>query len=158
LLSRLSGQEEVVVGSPIANRTQRETEGLIGFFVNTLALRTDLTGDPDHEALLGRVRQATLADYAHQDLPFERLVGEVAVNRSLSHSPLFQVVLALQNAPSAKLELPGLTLEALPVGVEVAKFDLSLVLGETPAGLAGSWEYRCELFDAPTVLRLVAAF
>ncbi|HEV7518863.1 MAG TPA: amino acid adenylation domain-containing protein, partial [Thermoanaerobaculia bacterium] len=165
-LSRISGQEEVVVGSAVANRTRRETEGLIGFFVNTLALRTDLTGDPGFSALLGRVRQKTLADFAHQDLPFERLVGEVVAERSLSHSPLFQVVLVLQNtsnavlenAATARLELPELTLEGLPVGTETVKFDLTLGLVETPAGLDGVWRYRASLFDAPTVTRLAAAF
>ncbi|HEV7519437.1 MAG TPA: amino acid adenylation domain-containing protein, partial [Thermoanaerobaculia bacterium] len=157
-LARISGQEEVVVGAAVANRTHRETEGLLGFFVNTLALRTDLTGDPEFALLLGRVRQATLADYAHQDLPFERLVGEVAGERSLSHSPLFQVLLILQEAPAERLELPGLTLEALPVVGEAAKFDLSLAFVETPAGLDGFWEYRASLFDATTVARFAAAF
>ncbi|HEV7515307.1 MAG TPA: amino acid adenylation domain-containing protein, partial [Thermoanaerobaculia bacterium] len=156
-LSRISGQEEVVVGTPIANRTRRETEGLIGCFVNTLALRTDLAGDPDFTALLGRVRQKTLADYAHQDLPFERLVGEVA-ERSLSHSPLFQVFLILQNTPVERLELPDLTLEVLPVGAEAVKFDLSLGLTETPQGLAGTWEYRASFFDRATVARLAGHF
>src|SRR5262249_3993893 len=121
-LSRLSGQEEGVVGSPIANRPHHEVEGLIGFFVTILALRAGLTGDPEFTALLGRVRQTTLADYAHQHLPFERLVGEAA-ERSLSHSPLFQVLLALQNAPAERLELPDLTLEALAVSAEKVKFD-----------------------------------
>ncbi|MEA2691597.1 MAG: hypothetical protein QOJ16_984, partial [Acidobacteriota bacterium] len=157
-LSRISGQEEVVVGTPIANRTRREVEGLIGFFVNTLALRTDLTGDPEFTTLLDRVRRTTLADYAHQDLPFERLVGEVATERSLSHSPLFQVVLVLQNAAAERLELPGLTLEALPVAGEAVKFDLTLALTEIPDGIGCAWEYRASLLDAATVARFAAAF
>jgi amino acid adenylation domain-containing protein/non-ribosomal peptide synthase protein (TIGR01720 family) len=157
-LSRVSGQEDVVVGTPIANRTYREIEGLIGFFVNTLALRTDLTGDPAFTALLGRVRQTTLADYTHQDLPFERLVGELAAERSLSHSPVFQVLFVLQNAGTGMLKLPGLTLEPLPVAAEVAKLDLSLQLSETATGLACDWEYRVSLLDGATVARLAAAF
>ncbi|MEA2694984.1 MAG: hypothetical protein QOJ16_4371, partial [Acidobacteriota bacterium] len=157
-LSRISGQQEVVVGTPIANRTHREVEGLIGFFVNTLALRTDLTGDPEFTALLSRVRRTTLADYAHQDLPFERLVGEMTAERSLSQSPLFQSFLALQNTGAERLELPGLTLEALPAAGEAVKFDLSVAFAETPAGLGSSWEYRASLLEATTVTRLAAAF
>ena len=158
LLARLSGQEDVVIGSPIANRTHGETENLIGFFVNTLALRTDLSGDPELTSLLGRVRQATLADYAHQDLPFERLVGELVAERSLTHSPIVQTFLALQNTPAERLELPGLTLEMLSVDSEAVKFDLSLEWKETPDGLSGGWIYRASLFDAVTVARFAGHF
>jgi amino acid adenylation domain-containing protein len=157
-LGRLSGSVDLVVGSPVANRRWSEVEGLIGFFVNTLALRTDLSGEPSFEVLLGRVREATLGGYAHQDLPFEKLVEELAPERSLRHAPIFQVVLALQNAPAAALELPGLTLELLPMVEGLAKFDLTLTLTPGPAGIAGLLEYDRDLFDRPTVLRLRDGF
>ncbi len=163
-LSRFCGQDEVVVGSPIANRRQRELENLIGFFVNTLALRTDLSGDPEFTALLDRVRPATLADYAHQDLPFERLVSELVSERSESHSPLFQVMLSLENAATERLELPGLTLEPLPATGGTAKFDLTLLVSENLTGiedLGNLWcrfEYRASLWDRTTVERLADAF
>ncbi len=128
LLGRTAGQDDVVVGTASANRTHREVEGLIGFFVNTLALRIDLAGDPAFTALLARVRQSALADFAHQELPFERLVGEVAAERSLAHSPLFQVTFLLQDAPAGRLELPGLTLAPRPVDLGAVKFDLGLAV------------------------------
>ncbi len=154
LLHRFSGVEDVVVGSPIANRNRVETEPLIGFFVNTLALRADLREDPEFLRLLKQVRETTLEAYAHQDLPFEKLVEEIAPQRSLSHTPVFQVVFVLQNAPLGSLELPGLRLEPVAVETGQAKFDLTLSLAETEAGVAGSFEYRTELFDASTMVRL----
>ena len=161
LLGRFAGVTDLVVGSPVANRQWVEIEGLIGFFVNTLALRADLSGEPGFAALLGRVREATLGAYAHQDVPFERLVEELAPQRSLGHSPLFQVILALQNAPLAPLALPGLTLEPLPTAPGAAKFDLTLTL--TPATLGGSGavgtlEYNRDLFDRTTAERLAGSF
>ena len=156
LLSRYAGTEDVVVGSPIANRNRAETEGLIGFFVNNLVLRTDLGGDPTFEELAGRVREVTLAAYAHQDLPFEKLVDELRPGRSLAHSPLFQVMLVLQNARSEELELPGLTLGTLLPRVDHARFDLTFTLAEQESGLAGLWGYDTDLFDATTVERLTA--
>jgi amino acid adenylation domain-containing protein len=168
LLARWSGQEELVVGTPIANRTRRETEGLIGFFVNTLALRGSLAGDPSFRALVGRVRDATVGAYAHQDLPFERLVEEIAPERSLSHTPLFQVMFALQNTPGEEqaLALAGITLGPLSGGLQTARFlgirdalfDLELELVEDGAEVVGSLRYRTDLFDAATVERIAAHF
>jgi amino acid adenylation domain-containing protein len=158
LLRRYSGQEDVVVGTPIANRTRSETEQLIGFFVNTLALRTDLSGDPSFRAVLGRVRAVTLGAYAHQELPFEKLVEEVQPTRDLSRSPLFQVMLVLQNTPQEKLELEGLSLHVEEVENRTAKFELTLLLGETSQGLAGSIEYNTDLFAAESVRRVAGHF
>ncbi len=155
LLGRLSGQEDVVVGTPVANRTRMETEGLIGFFVNTLALRARLGGEPSFAELVAQVRQTTLAAYAHQDLPFERLVEELEPERSLAYTPIFQAMLALQNAPMGALELPGLTLEPVATdGPRSAKFDLNVSLGERAGAIGGSWEYNADLFDAATIERL----
>ncbi|MFT3774599.1 MAG: amino acid adenylation domain-containing protein [Minicystis sp.] len=155
LLHRYTGQEDIVVGSPIANRTRGEVEGLIGFFVNTLALRTDLSGAPSFRELLGRVREVTLGAYAHQHLPFDALVAELAPSRDASRSPLFQVLFSLQNAPMPALTLPGLTLRASPLESDTAKFDLSLLLSETAEGIRGALEYNTDLFDAATSARMV---
>ncbi|HEV7514943.1 MAG TPA: amino acid adenylation domain-containing protein, partial [Thermoanaerobaculia bacterium] len=155
LLRRWSGQDDLVVGSPVANRTHRETEGLIGFFVNSLALRADLAGEPAFAELLGRVREQALGAYAHQDLPFEKLVEALAPERSLAYAPLFQAFLVLQNTPAGKLCLPDLELAPLAGETGTAKFDLTLALGASPAGeLAGVWEYDRDLFDPATVARL----
>ena len=116
LLHRYTGQDDIVVGTPIANRTQAETEGLIGFFVNTLVLRTNLSDDPTFRELLGRVREVALGAYAHQDLPFEKLVEVLHPERNLSHSPLFQVLFVLQNTPLSAFELPGLTVSPVRGG------------------------------------------
>lgn len=158
LLSRLSGQEDIVIGSPIAGRTHKETEGLIGFFVNTLALRTDLSGEPSFRALLSRVRETTLGAYAHQDLPFERLVREVQPERDMSYAALFQVMFALQNAPRGDLELPGLTLTNFPMEKATSMFDLTLSLYEAEDGLHGSVQYNTDLFAEDTVQRIVERF
>ncbi|HVR09656.1 MAG TPA: amino acid adenylation domain-containing protein, partial [Thermoanaerobaculia bacterium] len=159
LLARLSGQDDLVVGSPIANRHLLATERLIGFFVNSLALRLDLAGDPAGAALLGRAREVALAAYAHQDLPFERLVEEIRPERRLSQNPLFQVMCVLQNAPRSADELPGLSLSRLDLGAPDAKFDLALFWSETRAGsgkgLAASLSYAADLFDPPTAARLL---
>jgi amino acid adenylation domain-containing protein len=155
LLSRYSGQEEIVVGSPFANRTRPETEGLIGFFVNTLALRTDLSGDPTFRELLARARETAMGAYEHQEVPFERLVEELAPERSLSHHPLFQAALSLQNAPREAAELPGLKMRPWESEGGTTKFDLLLTAGEAAdGGLSGSWEYSTDLFDAATVERM----
>ncbi|HYX25648.1 MAG TPA: amino acid adenylation domain-containing protein [Thermoanaerobaculia bacterium] len=159
LLERYSGQRDIAIGSPTANRPRPELESLIGFFVNTLVLRTDLSGPPSFEELLGRVRTAALAAFAHQDLPFEKVVFELQPERNLATSPLFQVMFMMQNAPAGSLSLPGLTLK--PVGaaeVGVAKFDLTLSMAESPAGLGGSLEYNTDLFDRSTIDRLLGHF
>src|SRR5919108_3201522 len=158
LLSRYSGQKDMVVGTPIANRNHRETEELIGCFVNTLVLRVDLAGNPPLEEVLGRVRAGGLEAYAHREGPFERVGEALEPERSLSHSPLFQVMFALQNAPLEELELPGLTLSPLPLESVTAKFDLSLWVRETEAGLVGGGEYSTGLFEAATIKRLGAHF
>jgi amino acid adenylation domain-containing protein len=158
LLYRYTAQTDIVVGSPIANRRRTELECLIGLFVNTLALRTDLSGNPRFTELLQRVRDMTLEAYAHQDVPFEQLVEALAPERNLSHSPIFQVLFVLQNAPASTIALPGLTLTPLPDQGGVAKFDLTLMLEETDAGLQGWFEYNTDLFDATTIARLADHF
>ncbi|MHA6924944.1 non-ribosomal peptide synthetase [Ralstonia pseudosolanacearum] len=154
LLSRLSGQDEVVVGSPVANRTRSEVEGLIGFFVNTLALRVEVSGATVSE-LLGRVKAKVLEAQAHQDLPFEQVVERVRPVRSLSHSPVFQAALSWLNteAVGLNLELDGLTIEGVDAGQAAAKFDLTLELRETSEGLTGSLDYATALFDRATIER-----
>jgi amino acid adenylation domain-containing protein len=154
LLSRYTGQEDVSVGSPIAGRTRAELEGLIGFFVNTLVLRTDLSGGPGLAALAGRAREVALGAYAHQELPFEKLVEALRVERDLSRTPLFQVMLILQNAPLPELRSGPLRLSPQPVHTGTAKFDLTLALTETGEGLEGWLEYSTERFEAVTVERL----
>ncbi|MEH2348458.1 MAG: amino acid adenylation domain-containing protein [Nostoc sp.] len=158
LLSRYSGQENIVVGSAIANRNRRETEPLIGFFVNTLALRTNLQGNPTFLELLERVKQVTLDAYEHQDLPFEKLVDELGLERSLSYHPLFQVAFGLQNETQETLETPGLTLNPFKWENTTTLFDLSLMVRETPQGLTGEWEYATDLFAATTIQRMVGNF
>ncbi|MET0646295.1 MAG: amino acid adenylation domain-containing protein [Pyrinomonadaceae bacterium] len=159
LLSRYAGQEDVVVGTPIAGRTLRETEGLIGLFVNTLALRADLSGDPSFEELLGRVRETTLGAYAHQDVPFERLVEELQPERSLSHHPLFQAMFVLQNAPRERMALGGVAASAFAGGGAVLeKFDLTLGLAEVAGGVSGSLSYSTALFDDATAERMAAHY
>ncbi len=156
LLARYAGQDDVVVGSPISGRTRHEVEGLIGFFVNTLALRADLGGDPTWAGLLGRVRESTLGAYDHQDLPFERLVDELGVERSLTHSPVFQTIFTLVQAAGEdeRLELGELALEPFGSGERVAKFDLELVLRDTGDALGGMLVYRPALFDAATIAQM----
>ncbi len=154
LLYRYSGQEDLLVGTPVANRNRTEIEGLIGFFVNTLVLRCNLAGRPTFRELLHRTREVALEAYAHQDLPFEKLVEELRPERSLSHTPLFQVMFALQNAPPDALELPGLTLTPMALENRIAKFDLTLSLVEESGRLRGRLEYNTDLFDAATIARM----
>ncbi|HEX8321936.1 amino acid adenylation domain-containing protein, partial [Longimicrobium sp.] len=155
LLSKYAGSEDVVVGSPIAGRTRREVEELIGFFVNTLVLRTDLGGELTFRETLRRVREATLGAYAHQEVPFEKLVAELQPERSLSHSPLFQVMFTLQDAGGAGAALPGLNVSGAGAELEGAQYDLSLTLAATPQGLRGALTYATDLFERGTVDRML---
>ncbi|HSE19639.1 MAG TPA: amino acid adenylation domain-containing protein [Pyrinomonadaceae bacterium] len=154
LLYRYTGQEDLIVGAPIANRQRQDLESLIGFFLNTLAMRTDLSGNPSFRELLKRVRETALGAYAHQDLPFEYLVEHLQPNRDLSHSPLVQVVLVLQNTPDHELELPDLAVTPLKYPAETAKFDLTLYFDEEDAELQGTFEYNTDLFDQETIGRM----
>ncbi|MEW5861368.1 MAG: amino acid adenylation domain-containing protein [Cyanobacteriota bacterium] len=155
LLYAYTGQQDILIGSPIANRDRVELEPLIGFFVNTLVLRTDLSGNPSFRELLARVREVTLGAYAHQDLPFEKLVEALQPNRKQSELPLFQVWFALENAPIPDVKLPKLTLSPVEFYSGIARYDLRLGLTETATGLKGSLEYKAELFDATTITRMV---
>ncbi len=158
LLYRLTGQSDILIGSPVANRNRSEIENLIGFFVNTLVLRTKLEDNPSFTELLAQVRETTLKAYSHQDIGFEQIVEALQPERSLSHSPLFQVMFVLQNAPSGELELPGVTLKPLKPKTGIAKFDLTLFMRETKDGLVGSWEYSTDLFDRETIFRMAGHF
>jgi amino acid adenylation domain-containing protein len=168
LLGIYSGAEDLAVGTPIAGRNQAELEGLIGFFINSLVLRADLSGDPSFVDLLGRVREDTLSAYTHQELPFEKLVEEIKPERSRARSPIFQVAFAWQNVPMGQgSELPGLTMRPMPPapgGETAAKYDIALVMSEGGeesvgsggrGGIGGSLDYNVDLFDAPTMVRLL---
>ncbi|HEV7589387.1 MAG TPA: amino acid adenylation domain-containing protein, partial [Longimicrobium sp.] len=155
LLAKYAGTDEVVVGSPIAGRTRREVEALIGFFVNTLALRTDLSGDPTFRGLLRRVREVTLGAYEHQEVPFERLVEALQPERSLGHSPLFQVMLVEEDAEPAAAGLAGVELRRLAADSGTSKFDLTLAFGAGADGIDGSVEYATDLFERATIERMI---
>ncbi|MBD1827451.1 non-ribosomal peptide synthetase [Microcoleus vaginatus GB1-A2] len=177
LLYHYAQQEDIVVGSPIANRNRSEIEALIGFFVNSLVLRTDLSGNPTFRELLNRVKEVALGAYAHQDLPFEKLVEELHPDRALNQNPLFQVAFALQNAPGNRLELPELTLSPQQLDVGTARFDLEFHLWErspnssgsnqspsnklwvdSSLGISGMVIYSADLFDEATITRLIGHF
>jgi amino acid adenylation domain-containing protein len=154
LLSRHGAGTDLVVGTPVAGRDRVELEGLIGLFLNTLPLRSDLKGDPDVRELLARTRRVTLAAFSHQDLPFGRLVEELVSERNLGHAPIYQVLLVLQNASGEKLDLPGIEVELVRLQEEGVKLDLSLSVEEERGGLVLRWPYNIDLFDAATVARL----
>lgn len=158
LLARYSGQSDICIGTPIANRNRAETEQLIGFFVNTLILRTRIEPGDSYASLLRQVRETALAAYAHQDVPFEQLVEALRPQRHLSHTPLFQVMLVLQNAPLGSLQLPELALAPVDNPVAVAKFDLTLNLAEQDGRLLAAFEYNTDLFDAATIERMAGHF
>ena len=158
LLYRYSGQEDIAVGMHIAGRRRTELEGLIGVFANTLVLRSDLSGSPSFRELLARVRKTALDAYTHQDVPFEKLVEELAPERDMSRNPLFQVLFVLQNVPDAALAMEGLEVSSLPLESYSAKFDLALSVRESAQGLETTWEYASDLFDAITVKRMAQHF
>lgn len=159
LLSRLSGQKDIVVGMPVANRRRRELEGLIGFFVNTLALRVRLDDDASAADLLGQVKEAMLGAHAHQDAPFEQVVEALKPSRSLSHSPLFQVMFAFHNQPGGPAEFGGLLAAEQPVPVQTVQFDIDLSLRESASGaIEGQLSYAVDLFDASTIDKWAACF
>lgn len=158
LLHRYTGQDDIVVGSPIASRTQLEVEGLIGFFINTLVLRTHLGGNPTFLELLQQVRETALGAYAHQDLPFEKLVETLQPERHLNYTPLLQGMFVLQNTPNLPIKLANLSLTPVPVHTETAKFDLVLSLEESSQGLKGTIAYNTDLFDAATIQRLIGHY
>jgi hypothetical protein len=157
-LYRYSGQSDILVGSPIANRNRPEIEPLIGFFVNTLVMRTQFKDDRSFADVLKNVRQTALDAYAHQDLPFEQLAIELQPSRSLSYNPLFQVMFAWQNAEMGSLEFPGISGNQIEPETVVSKFDLTLSMEETESGLTGFWEYNSDLFDRATIRRWIGQF
>jgi len=158
LLSRLSGQDDIVVGTPVANRQRAEVESLIGFFVNTLAVRVIIEEGATVAQVLGRVKSTLLSAYAHQDLPFEQVVEALQPTRSLSHSPVFQCMLSLNNIPADELVLPGLTLSPHPLHHATTRFDLSLSLTDDGDAISGAFEYATDLFDASTIERWAGHF
>jgi amino acid adenylation domain-containing protein/non-ribosomal peptide synthase protein (TIGR01720 family) len=158
LLSRYTRQQDILVGTPVANRNYQELEDLIGFFVNTLVLRTEVSGGESFQELLDRVRKVALDAYAHQDVPFERLIEELQPSRSLSHTPLFQVMFVLQNDPSPSVDLPGLELTSMEVESPTAKFDLTMTAEEAGPELVVSLEYSTDLFHAATIRRMLCHF
>lgn len=164
LLYCYTNQKDILVGSPVAGRTRTETEGLIGCFINTLVLRTNLSGNPSFRELLGRVREVALGAYAHQDVPFEKLVEELQPERSLSHNPLFQVMFILQNASIPEIEtlpetsLEKLTLRPLEIDCGTSKFEIKLSIWESSEGFKGSFEYKTDLFDPSTIIRMASHF
>ena len=149
LLSRLAGQDDIVVGSPIAGRRLRDTEGLIGFFLNTLALRTHLGGNPSFRELLDRVRETTLGAFDHQDVPFEALLAELKPERDLSRTPLFQVFFNMLSLPPEKSRVQELEIDWGPAAEMESKFDLTLYLTEAMGAIHGNLVYNADLFDAP---------
>jgi amino acid adenylation domain-containing protein len=155
LLARLSGQSDVVIGTPVANRHRAEIEPLIGFFVNTHALRVDLSGSPTVAELLSQVRTSALAAQDHQDIPFDQVVEALSPVRSMAHSPVFQVMFAWQNAPDGSLDLPGLQLQPVAASSSTVKFDLELTLQAAGPCIVGSLGYACALFDRPSIERHV---
>jgi amino acid adenylation domain-containing protein len=158
LLHRYSGQENITIGSPIASRTRPEIEGLIGYFANTLALRSDLSGDPTVEELLHRVRETALDAYANQDIPFEKLLEDLQLPRDPSRQPVFQAVFALQNLPSSGYTLPNLTMTPVDIDTGTSKFDLTLIAQESTTGFSCTLEYNTDLFSHSTASRLLDHF
>jgi len=158
LLFRYSGQDQIVIGTDVANRTTTETERLIGFFINLLALRTDLSGNPTFRELLARVREVALGAYAHQEMPFDKLVQELQPERTLSHNPVVQTLFVMQNLPSKERNLTGLTLSPFELPVTRSKFDLAVFVVDRPEELLTYWLYSTDLFDASTIHKMARHF
>jgi len=158
LLSRYTGQNDLVVGTPVANRNRPETEGIIGLFANTVVLRTDLSGDPDFGEIIKRVKRIALNAYAHQELPFEKLVEELNPARSLSNNPLFEIMFSAQRAAPHGFELGGLKLQVVDGSLATARFDISVLILESAEGMSGRIEYRTDLFDKRTVEQMAAHY
>ncbi|MEM1169664.1 MAG: amino acid adenylation domain-containing protein [Cyanobacteria bacterium P01_H01_bin.35] len=159
LLYRYSGQSDILIGSPIANRNRSEIESLIGVFINTLVLRTAFLDNPSFEELLAQVRETTMKAYEYQDVPFGQVVEALQPQRSLSHSPLFQVMFVLQNVPIGKVDkLPGVSVSSINQDTKIARFDLTLSMSETESGLVGGWQYNTDLFDSSTIERMANHF
>ncbi|WP_151757945.1 condensation domain-containing protein [Dictyobacter vulcani] len=158
LLFRYSAQDDIAVGTPIANRELPEIEGLIGLFINTLVMRTDLAGDPSFSLLVKRVREVALNAYAAQDLPFEQIVDNLQAERDPSRTPIFQVMFVLQNMPMPRMDLANLTLYPLQLENKSAKFDLTLVMIESEQGLSGVLEYNTDLYEQATIQRMLTHF
>lgn len=158
MLSKYSGEEQIVVGTDLANRTMTETERMIGFFINLMAVRSDLSGNPTFRELLGRVRDGLLESYAHQEVPFPKIVQEVQPERSATHNPIVQVLFVMQNIPRARRELAGLQVEPFEVPVTTSKFDMAVFVADKPEGLIGYWVYSTELFEQATIQRMLRHF
>ncbi|MDQ2869305.1 MAG: condensation domain-containing protein, partial [Acidobacteriota bacterium] len=155
LLSRYTGQTDILVGTPILHRSRPELEGMIGLFLNTVVLRTDLSGDPTFRALLAKVREVAVGAYAHQDLPFEKIVEDFHPSRDLGRHPIFQTMVALRNTPKGQVRMAGLELESLEIERKTSKFDFSLFFNDHPEGLVCAVEYATDLFDRETIERLL---
>jgi non-ribosomal peptide synthetase component F len=158
LLYRYSGQEDIIVGTAVANRNSIERERLIGFFVNTLPLRTDLSGDPTFRELLARVRGVALGAYARQEAPFEKLVSELQPKRNLNRMPLFRTLFSLQNMPAPAVNFPELKVTTITIDGGTAKFDMSMLMSETQQGLSGAMEYDTDLFDGTAIKKMLSHF
>jgi amino acid adenylation domain-containing protein len=157
-LFKHSGQDHIVLGTDIANRTTAETERLIGFFINLLPLHTDLSGNPTFRELVMREREVALGAYAHQDIPFDKLVEDLQPERSMSHNPIVQALFVMQNIPRQRRELPGLRLDPFPVSITRSKFDVAVFMRETDGAMVQDWLYSTELFERETILRLASQF
>ena len=158
LLARYSGQQDIAVGTPIAGRNRQETEGLVGLFIKALVIRVSVGGNPSVSELLARVREAALGAYAHQDVPFDKLVEELRPERSLSHQPLFQVWFVSQDIPAERMDLPGLRVESFPGDENVMKFDLMLAFTEGQRELTGTLRYSTDLFDRRRIKRMLSHY
>jgi non-ribosomal peptide synthetase component F len=158
LLYRQTGEDDVVVGADIANRNRGEIENLIGFFINMLVMRSDLSGNPSFTSVMDQVRETALGAFAHQDLPLEKMVEELRPGRGQNHSPLFTVVLVFQNTPRQILTVKGLTLTTINLPQDVSRFDLTLCISETSSEIRGYWAYSTELFDSSTISEMHTQF